>query len=220
MSTLAALDVLASIGAKGSSHIEPAGRWLEGVDDGTGGIPFVLPSALAHPRAPWMRPTQGGSHLTLALAAVLHELGSTTPWLSAGTAWAWRVVEGDPLEGYWLKFAMAFLDRVPDEERAQAALHVVGERLGTDGSVPVPGGTDGERLTALDLSPRPGLRSRRLLRGEAVDEALDRLENGQQPDGGWDFDWLAWSPGVAQEWRGIVTVRALATLAAHGGLST
>ena len=30
------------------------------------------------------------------------------------------------------------------------------------------------------------------------------------------FDWLAWSPGQAVEWRGIVTLRALATLRAHG----
>ena len=44
----------------------------------------------------------------------------------------------------------------------------------------------------------------------------DRLEAGQRDDGGWTFDWLEWSPGHAVEWRGALTLRALATLAAHG----
>ena len=51
---------------------------------------------------------------------------------------------------------------------------------------------------------------------DQIDADLDRLEQGQQEDGGWTFDWLAWSPGQAVEWRGGVTFRALATLAAHG----
>ena len=54
---------------------------------------------------------------------------------------------------------------------------------------------------------------------EQVDADLDRLEQGQQPDGGWTFDWLAWSPGQDVEWRGSVTLRALATLVAHGRLA-
>jgi hypothetical protein len=49
-----------------------------------------------------------------------------------------------------------------------------------------------------------------------IEADLDALQNGQQDDGGWTFDWLAWSPGQSVEWRGIVTLRALATLRAHG----
>ena len=30
------------------------------------------------------------------------------------------------------------------------------------------------------------------------------------------LDWLAWSPGQTVEWRGILTVLALRTLAGHG----
>ena len=44
------------------------------------------------------------------------------------------------------------------------------------------------------------------------------LEQGQQDDGGWMFDWLAWSPGQSVEWRGAMTLRALATLREHGRL--
>ncbi|MEN3609139.1 hypothetical protein AAH979_06270 [Plantactinospora sp. ZYX-F-223] len=45
---------------------------------------------------------------------------------------------------------------------------------------------------------------------------LDQLEEEQLEDGGWMFDWLDWSQGQRVEWRGAVTLRALATLAAHG----
>jgi hypothetical protein len=91
--------------------------------------------------------------------------------------------------------------------------------LGPDGSVPVPGGQDGERLTALTLSPRPASRSRALFTDEQVSRCLDALEAGQQADGGWTFEWAAWSPAQADESRGLVTLRALQTLQAHGRLS-
>ena len=41
---------------------------------------------------------------------------------------------------------------------------------------------------------------------------------GQQADGGWTFNWQAWAPMVEQEWRGVVTVRALTILRAYGRL--
>ncbi len=47
---------------------------------------------------------------------------------------------------------------------------------------------------------------------------LDNLEHGQQDDGGWTFDFLSWSPGQTVEWRGLVTLSALATLHAHNRL--
>ncbi|HEX3621962.1 MAG TPA: hypothetical protein VHT97_06585, partial [Acidimicrobiales bacterium] len=118
--------------------------------------------------------------------------------------------------GYWAKFALEFLDRVPDEARAYAAIEKLGRQLEPDGSMPVPDGTEDERLTPLALSGRPGTRSRTLFTEDQIRTDLDVLERGQQDDGGWTFDWLAWSPGQSCEWRGIVTLRALATLAAHG----
>ena len=44
------------------------------------------------------------------------------------------------------------------------------------------------------------------------------LAAGQQDDGGWRFDWPAWSPGAEVEWRGVVTIHALRVLAANGRL--
>ena len=115
-----------------------------------------------------------------------------------------------------MKFALDFLDRVPDEERARDAIEGLRSRLGPDGSIPVPGGTEDERVRPLVLSERPGRRSRALFTDGQIQAELDALERGQQEDGGWTFDWLGWSPGQSVEWRGIVTVRSLATLVAHG----
>jgi hypothetical protein len=48
-------------------------------------------------------------------------------------------------------------------------------------------------LTPLALSERPGARSRALFTDEQIESDLDALEAGQQEDGGWTFEWLAWS---------------------------
>ena len=45
---------------------------------------------------------------------------------------------------------------------------------------------------------------------------LDALAAGQREDGGWTFNWVAWSPAAEADWRGALTVDALATLRAHG----
>ena len=45
---------------------------------------------------------------------------------------------------------------------------------------------------------------------------LDHLAASQLDDGGWMFNWLAWSPAAEREWRGAVTVDALQLLRANG----
>ena len=82
--------------------------------------------------------------------------------------------------------------------------------------MPIAGGTENERLTPLALSERPDRRSRALFDDHQIEADLDRLEQGQREDGGWTFDWLEWSPGQSVEWRGAMTLRALATLTTHG----
>jgi hypothetical protein len=210
------LEVLAEIGCLEDPMIGAAAAWIGKIARADGGVPFVLPTSAAHPHAPWMVPADEGSHLTFALAARLLEVGSTGPWLSRAAEWCWAILEGsEELGGYWVKFSLDFLDRVPDQARAAAAIGPLRSRLGDDGSLPVPGGTEDEQLTPLTLSARPGLRSRALFSDDQIDADLDRLERGQQGDGGWDFDFLHWSPGQSVEWRGMVTLQALATLAAH-----
>ena len=215
--TLHALGVLAGIGVLDDPMVTDAATWVGTIADPDGGVPFVLPTAAAHPHAPWMAPSDGGSHLTFAIAGALWEAGSSEPWLGLATEWCWAKLESpDELSAYSVKFSLDFLDNVPDQARASAAIEELRSRLEADGSMPVAGGTENERLTPLTLSERPGGRSRALFTDDQIEADLDILERGQRDDGGWTFDWLGWSPGQSVEWRGVVTLRALATLGAHG----
>jgi hypothetical protein len=218
-STLHALEVLLEIGAVDDPMIPAASAWIAAVAGPDAGVPFVMPTAAIHPHAPWMVPSDGGSFLTSAIAGALWQLGSDEPWLARATDWCWRWLEHpDELSAYGLKFAFDFLDHVPDQSRAGEAIEALRPRLRADGTVSVPGGTEDEQLTPLTLSPRPGGRSRALFTESQIEAELDSLERGQQADGGWTFDWLAWSAGQSAEWRGIMTLRALITLHAHGRL--
>jgi hypothetical protein len=215
--TLHALEVLIGIEAFAHTMIIDAAAWIAGIADPDGGVPFVMPTAAAYPHAPWMVASDGGSHLTFALAAALWNAELSEPWLRLATRWCWAKLERpDALDGYWMKFALDFIDSVPDQPRAEAAIERLRPRIGADGSIPVPGGADNERLRPLTLSQRPGGRSRALFTDRQIEADLDVLERGQQEDGGWTFDWLGWSPGQSVEWRGIVTLGALANLHAHG----
>src|SRR5947209_3110029 len=220
VSTLSALEVLAALQAHGDPLVADAAAWIDTIAEPDGGVPFVLPDAARYPRAPWMVPSDGGSHLTFVLAAALWELDAAGPWRERATAWCWAKLEQpDELSAFWIKFGFAFLDSVDDATRAAAAVDRLRPRLGPDGSVPVPGGTENERLTPLALSPRPGTLSRRLFAAEQIEADLDRLEAGQQDDGGWTFDWLAWTPAQELEWRGRVTLEAVSVLLSHGRIS-
>lgn len=214
---LHALEVLAEVGALDDPMVAEGATWAARTARPDGALPFVLPSAARSPHAPWMAPDQDGSFITFGVAALLSHGESDEPWLEDATSWCWSRVErpGD-LGGYWVKFALDFLDQVPDEARASAAIEKLRPKIGIDGTIAVPGGTADERLTPLTLSPRPGRRSRVLFSEKQIEADLDQLEQGQLEDGGWMFDWLDWSPGQRVEWRGGVTLRALATLVAHG----
>jgi hypothetical protein len=217
VATLQALEVLISLGAGDDPMVAGAAVWIESIAGPDGSVPSVLPSAAAYPHAPWMVPSDGGSFLTFALAARLWELDAPGPWLRRATEWCWAELERpDAFSAYWVKFALEFLDHVPDPARAAVAIESLRTKLGPGGSIPVPGGTENERLTSLALSERPGARSRALFSAAQIDADLERLEQGQQEDGGWTFDWLGWSPGQVVEWRGMVTLQALAQLLAHG----
>src|SRR2546426_10497129 len=95
-STLSALEVLAEVGALDDPMVEGAGAWIGTIADRDGGMPFVLPSAAAHPHAPWMVPSDGGSFLTFAIAARLWEAGSSEPWLHPATDCCWSKLARSP----------------------------------------------------------------------------------------------------------------------------
>jgi hypothetical protein len=213
-----ALEVLEEVGAL-SDPLADVTDWIAGVADAEGGVPFVLPSATAYPLAPWMVPG-GAAHPTFGLAGLLTVAGARSAWLDQATDWCWRQLSRpEDLSGYWLKYALEFLDRTLDADRATKVIETLRPLLRADGSVPVPGGTADEHITALSLSPRPNTRSRVLFTDDQIRAGLDELEAGQDTDGGWHFDWAAWAPAQATEWRGLVTLRALLILHANGRLA-
>jgi hypothetical protein len=220
--TLHALSVLAEVDALDHALARGAAAWVASIAEPDGGVPFSLPPAAASPHAPFLTlpPSPGGSFFTFALAGLLWEAGSDVVWLERATTWSWaRLEEPDALEAYGVKCALDFLDRVPDEARAAESIERLRGHLVADGSIPVRGGAENERLTPLTLAPRPGLRSRAMFTDAQIETDLDRLQAEQQPDGGWLFDFGVWSPGQLAECRGLVTLQALVALNAHGRLT-
>ena len=197
--------------------VPDAAAWIARIAEPNGGVPVVLPHDVDYPHAPWMVPSPGGSQLTFALVAALTRAGCGDPWLTVATDWCWaELARADEAGGYLVKFALGSSTRCPPSGVSRRRSRRCAPGLNADGSVSVVGGTENERLTPLALSPRPDARSRALFAGEQIDADLDLLERAQLEDGGWTFDWLAWSDGQSVEWRGICTLRALATLGAHG----
>ena len=96
-----------------------------------------------------------------------------------------------------------FLGAAPDHERARRGPAGLAPRL------------DGVLSPAGRRAPARS-RARELYAPEAVAADLDRLAAGQAGDGGWTFAWPAWSPAAEADWRGSITVDALALLRANG----
>jgi hypothetical protein len=215
-----ALAMLSEAGSFGDPMVAGACDFLASITRPDGGIPFVLPAALEHPRAPWWQPSEESSLIqTGANAAVLLSEGYGHPWLDRATAFCWeRTAQLQFDSAYDAKFAVAFLDAVPEAQRAEAELDRIAPRLVESGLVALDPERAGETFTPLDYSPWPGSRSRRLFEPGVIERALDALAAGQQDDGGWTFAWPAWSPAAAHEWRGWVTVHALKVLRANGRL--
>jgi hypothetical protein len=222
---LTALDVLREIGVRDDPMIGGACGFLASIALPDGGVPFALASTLDHPHAPWYQPSEQSSLTqTAANAAHLHALGACHPFLDGATELCWERIaaldltagELSPGVAYDLLFSVAFLDAVPDEQRALAALDVLAP--GVPRVVPPEPQPGAEVHSPLDLSPWPGSRSRRLFEPATIERHLDALAGGQQDDGGWTFPWPAWNPAGAHEWRGIMTLTALRVLRANGRL--
>jgi hypothetical protein len=214
--TLYALEILEEAGMLGSDMGAAARAWLARVADPDGGLNVVLPGYEAYPHAPWWTP-EPGSFLTFGLAAVLHAGGvEEDEWLARATDWSWAAIERERHpSAYWLKYACAFLDSAPDGDRARAALGRLASTVDPTAIAPG-GGTEGEALRPLDLSPRPRSRSRALVTERHIEAHLDAVQDEQRDDGGWMFDWPAWSLAQTADWRGLVTIRALRWLRDNG----
>ena len=111
---------------------------------------------------------------------------------------------------------LAFLGSVPDRARAQAAFEKAGPLLLERGLVTLDTGAAGEVHGPLDFAPLPGSIARSLFDEATITAHLDHLAASQRDDGGWMFNWPAWSPAAEADWRGFLTVDALRVLRANG----
>ena len=100
---------------------------------------------------------------------------------------------------------LAAAARFADAANDEASLDRLRELIPPDGVMHVAGGTEEEAVRPLDFAPS-------LFEDEVVARDLERLAAGQQPDGGWLVDFDSYSPAAALEWRGYMTVRAVAAL--------
>jgi hypothetical protein len=196
--------------------------WIATITNPDGGIPFVVPGAAGWPHAPWWTPQPDPPSsllMTAGVAAAALRLDLDHPWLPGASGFVWGALADLKIsEAYSFRYAVHFLDATPDRDRADAELDRLAERVPADGVLTVAAGVEGEALSPLEVATRPAHAGRRLFPDELIEKYLDELSAAQQPDGGWTFDWPAWNPAVAFEWRGMVTLAALNTLRAYGRL--
>jgi hypothetical protein len=177
--------------------------WLGRNPAAGGGATFVEPGLADWPHAPWWVPVDGrpaSPIQTGMIAATLHTRASPGPYDMLGVT--------------------QFLDHVPDRQRAQQAFEKVGPLLLDRKLVELdPAATAGaEAHSPLEFAPRPDSLGRQLFDAATIGAHLDQLAAAQKDDGGWMFNWLAWSPAAAADWRGFLTVEAVTTLMANGRL--
>jgi hypothetical protein len=227
---LHAFEVIEEVGPVTTPRAAELCDWLATVSRPDGGLPFVLPLTDPIGSSPvWTEAdtTTSSLQITSAVAALAHRVGrydpavAAHPWLADATRYCLdRIAAIERPETVFvleLRFALWFLDALVDAH-PEAGSHQ--ERLAsaipTSGSLPVAGGAADEKMRPLDFTPRPDRPLRAQFAADAVMADLEKLAGEQLPDGGWDVDFVAGSPGGAQEWRSYVTVWALTVLRANG----
>jgi hypothetical protein len=219
-----ALRVLDEAGALDDPMAAQACDYLAGITTPDGGVPFVLPSVRAYPRAPWWQPEgdqpPGNLLPTASIAGLLLARGVRHPWVERATRFCWRAIDrlGDT-NPYQARAALAFLDDTPEHDRAEQAFARIGPKILEQGLVALDPAATGEVHSPLDFAPEPDSLARRLFADEVIETHLDALVAAQRDDGGWTFNWPVWTPVVEPEWRGAITIEMLKRLRSYGRLA-
>jgi len=234
-----ALRVMDEADAWDEDLVRGACDWLMAVAPAEGGAAFVEanPRSLADwPHAPWWVPEEGHPASLIAtgmIAGTLHARGVSHLWLDGATEVMWNRIgalcwpggtnpPGPPLaepSGYEMFGVLRFLQHVPDRDRALEAFGRVGPLIIERNLVALDPEAPGEVHGVLDFAPEPDSLARSLFDDVTVKAHLDHLAHAQRDDGGWTFNWLAWSPAAELDWRGFLTVDALRVLRANGRLA-
>jgi hypothetical protein len=215
-----ALRVMDETDAWDDDLVLTACDWLASVAPAEGGAAFVVSDLSGWPHAPWWVPENGRPTSLAAtglIAGTLHSRSVNHPWLDRATEVMWtrigRMTEAAPYDMFGV---LRFLQHAPDRERAREAFGRVGPLIIDQKLVTLDPEAPGEVHGPLSFAPEPGSLARGLFDDGVIKAHLDHLAASQLDDGGWTFNWLAWSPAAEREWRGFLTVDALATLRANG----
>lgn len=221
-----AFHILDEIDRFDDSLVPAACAYLASIDTGEGGVPFVLASARDTLCAWWWRMgaesddvTKASLNPTAALAGMLAAHAVDHPWTAHAVRFCWDRLDaiadaGTDLPPYDARAVLAFLDGVPDRDRAtKTAARLRGALLS---GVTLDPHADGHVHLPLDFAPRPGTLAAALFDDATLSAHLDHLIAAQQDDGGWPINWEAWTPATGPEWRGTMTVNRLLTLRAYG----
>ncbi|HMO58351.1 MAG TPA: hypothetical protein PKA05_02365 [Roseiflexaceae bacterium] len=215
-----ALEILDEIG------FEPAGiqricDYLMTITTAEGGVPWLLPSAMHYPRAPWWNTSDqpaAAINPTAAIAGLLHKHHVTHPWLDRATEFCWAQIAAlYPTEQHDTGVAITFLQYVPDRQRAGRELDRLAQQMTTTGLIADLAASDYVRKP-LDWAPTPDHPLRPYFSDTLINAHLDLMIAEQQADGGWDINFPAFHPVCGAEWRGWVTLSRLQTLQAYGRL--
>jgi hypothetical protein len=184
--------------------------WLDTVAPTEGATAFVDPSVEGWPHAPWWRVQPGLPPSMIsagAIAGVLLAREVEHPWLDRTVEWL-REVAPTADSPYTLYGALAFAEHEPGlAERLAPAIQR---------AVTLDPDAEGEVHGPLGFAPRPDSPARAQFDPSDIERHLDHLESAQREDGGWTFNFPAWSPVQENDWRGVFTVNALMTLRENG----
>jgi hypothetical protein len=217
-----ALSIMDQTGAWDEDLVRGACDWLAAVAPAEGGAAFVEATLAGWAHAPWWVPEEGHPASLVAtgmIAGTLHARGVSHPWLDGATEVMWnRIAKMDEPGAYEMFGVLAFLQHVPDRERAREVFGRVGPLILERNMVALDPEAPGEVHGVLSFAPEPDSLARVLFDDATIQAHLDHLAQGQKDDGGWTFNWPAWSPAAELDWRGFLTVDALRALRANGRL--
>jgi hypothetical protein len=215
-----ALRIMDEAGAWDDALVLGACDWLASVAPAEGGAAFVEPTISGWPHAPWWVLEDGhpaSLFPTGMISGTLHARGVSHPWLDRATEFMWtrigRITEAIPYDMFGV---LRFLQHVPDRDRAREAFGRVGPLIIDRKLVTLDPEAPGEVHGPLSFAPEPGSLARSLFDDATIKAHLDHLAQAQLGDGGWTFNWPAWSPAAERDWRGFLTVDALRVLRANG----
>ncbi|MGA1197470.1 MAG: WD40/YVTN/BNR-like repeat-containing protein, partial [Candidatus Latescibacterota bacterium] len=120
-----ALKILDTVGFD-AQIAQSACDYLLTITTSEGGVPWIMPSAHAYPRAPWWNAQENqpaSLNPTAGLAALLHKNNFQHNWLAPATEFCWKEIATlEPNEMHTMGVALSFLYHASDRDRAEREL--------------------------------------------------------------------------------------------------